>query len=31
MYELMWDVSKFTDRSIWPDDGKPFVYSMNLG
>ena len=32
MYELMWDVSKFADKSLWPTDGtKPFVYSMNLG
>ncbi|KAH8590178.1 hypothetical protein B0O99DRAFT_552520 [Bisporella sp. PMI_857] len=32
MYELMWDVSAFADKSLWPTDGsKPFVYSMNLG
>lgn len=32
MYELMWNVSAFSDRSQWPTDGsKPFVYSMNLG
>jgi len=32
MYELMWDVSKFADKSMWPTDGsRPFVYSMNLG
>jgi len=32
MYEVMWDVSKFADKSMWPTDGsKPFVYSMNLG
>ena len=32
MYELMWDVSKFADRSLWPTDGSdPFVYSMNIG
>jgi len=32
MYELMWDVSKFTDKSLWPTDGSdPFVYSMNIG
>ena len=31
MYELMWDVSKFSDKSIWPDSGPAFVYSMNLG
>ncbi|KAF2867854.1 hypothetical protein BDV95DRAFT_610295 [Massariosphaeria phaeospora] len=32
MYELMWDVSKFADKSLWPsDNSKPFVYSMNIG
>jgi hypothetical protein len=32
MYELMWDVSKFMDKSIFPADGSnPFMYSMNLG
>lgn len=31
MYELMWDVSKFTDKSMWPDNEDPFVYSMNIG
>jgi hypothetical protein len=32
MYELMWNVTKFADRSMWPTDGSaPFVYSMNLG
>ncbi|XP_014557563.1 hypothetical protein COCVIDRAFT_96798 [Bipolaris victoriae FI3] len=32
MYELMWDVSKFADRSLWPTDGSdPFVYSMGIG
>lgn len=32
MYELMWDVSKFADKSLWPTDGSdPFVYSMNIG
>jgi hypothetical protein len=32
MYELMWNVSSFADKSMWPTDGsKPFVYSMNLG
>jgi hypothetical protein len=31
MYELMWDVSSFADRSIWPDSGPAFIYSMNLG
>ncbi|KAK4245191.1 hypothetical protein C7999DRAFT_16607 [Corynascus novoguineensis] len=31
MYELMWDVSDFTDRSQWPESGPAFVYSMNLG
>lgn len=29
MYELMWNVSTFQDRSIWPTDGSnPFMYSM---
>jgi hypothetical protein len=32
MYELMWNVTNFSDKSMWPTDGsKPFVYSMNLG
>lgn len=32
MYELMWNVTNFADKSMWPSDGsKPFVYSMNLG
>lgn len=31
MYELMWDVSGFADKSIWPDSGPAFIYSMNLG
>ncbi|CAG8976668.1 hypothetical protein HYALB_00012060 [Hymenoscyphus albidus] len=31
MYELMWNVSSFSDQSIWPADKKPLVYSMNLG
>ncbi|KAF1958869.1 hypothetical protein CC80DRAFT_524269 [Byssothecium circinans] len=32
MYELMWNVTTFADRSIWPSDGSnPFVYSMNIG
>jgi hypothetical protein len=32
MYELMWNVSTFMDKSQWPSDGSnPFVYSMNLG
>jgi len=32
MYEVMWDVSKFADRSLWPTDGSdPFVYAMNIG
>lgn len=32
MYELMWNVSTFMDRSIFPADGSnPFIYSMNLG
>ncbi|KAF2793792.1 hypothetical protein K505DRAFT_305170 [Melanomma pulvis-pyrius CBS 109.77] len=32
MYELMWNVTNFADKSQWPTDGSnPFVYSMNLG
>lgn len=31
MYELMWDVSGFADKSIWPTSGPALVYSMNLG
>lgn len=32
MYELMWNVTTFADRNLWPTDGsKPFVYSMNIG
>ncbi|KAK1765334.1 hypothetical protein QBC33DRAFT_593564 [Phialemonium atrogriseum] len=32
MYELMWNVSIYADKSMWPTDGsKPFVYSMNIG
>ncbi|KAF2641720.1 hypothetical protein P280DRAFT_424183 [Massarina eburnea CBS 473.64] len=32
MYELMWNVTSFADKSIWPSDGSnPFVYSMNIG
>ncbi|KAF2476613.1 uncharacterized protein BDR25DRAFT_252744 [Lindgomyces ingoldianus] len=32
MYELMWNVTEFSDKSMWPTDGSnPFVYSMNLG
>ena len=32
MYELMWNVTTFADKSLWPADGSnPFVYSMNLG
>jgi hypothetical protein len=32
MYELMWNVTNFADRNMWPSDGsKPFVYSMNIG
>ncbi|OCL07621.1 hypothetical protein AOQ84DRAFT_377513 [Glonium stellatum] len=32
MYELMWNVSSFMDKSIWPTDGSnPFMYSMNIG
>jgi hypothetical protein len=32
MYELMWNVTNFADKNMWPaDNSKPFVYSMNLG
>ncbi|KAK3387896.1 hypothetical protein B0H63DRAFT_166271 [Podospora didyma] len=31
MYELMWNVSSFMDKSIWPDSGNALMYSMNLG
>jgi len=32
MYELMWNVTTFADKSLWPTDGSPpFVYSMNIG
>ncbi|KAF2196779.1 hypothetical protein GQ43DRAFT_240083 [Delitschia confertaspora ATCC 74209] len=32
MYELMWNVTEFSDKNLWPTDGsKPFIYSMNLG
>jgi len=31
MYELMWNVTSFADKSMWPAEGNPFVYSMNIG
>lgn len=32
MFEIMWDVSEFTDQSMWPTDGSDaFIYSMGLG
>ena len=31
MYELMWNVTNFSDKSQWPASGPAFVYSMNLG
>ncbi|PKS12345.1 hypothetical protein jhhlp_001645 [Lomentospora prolificans] len=32
MFELMWNVTEFADRSLWPTDGSdPFIYSMDLG
>nr|CAB91299.1 conserved hypothetical protein [Neurospora crassa] len=31
MYELMWNVTSFADKSMWPESGPAFVYSMNLG
>lgn len=27
----MWNVTNFSNRNDWPANGKPFVYSMNLG
>ena len=32
MYELMWNVTEFSDKNIWPTDGsKPFQYSTHAG
>ncbi|KAN0110544.1 protein of unknown function (DUF1996) domain containing protein [Hyaloscypha variabilis] len=32
MYEVMWNVTNFADKSLWPTDGTaPFVYSMDIG
>jgi hypothetical protein len=32
MYEIMWNVTEFSDRNMWPTDGsRPFVYAMGLG
>ncbi|CZR65168.1 uncharacterized protein PAC_15068 [Phialocephala subalpina] len=32
MYEVMWNVSTFSDKSMWPTDGTPqLIYSMNTG
>jgi hypothetical protein len=31
MYELMWNVTEFSDKANWPSSGAPFMYSMNLG
>jgi hypothetical protein len=32
MYEIMWNVTEFADRNMWPTDGsRPFVYAMGLG
>jgi hypothetical protein len=31
MYEIMWDVREFRDQNLWPEDGRPFVYSMDIG
>ena len=29
MFEVIWDTSKFNDKSLWPADGtQPFVLSM---
>jgi len=27
-YETYWDTTPFNDKSIWPDSGQPFVWSM---
>lgn len=28
-YEVIWDTTKFNDKSLWPDDGsQPFVWSF---
>lgn len=27
-YEVIWDTTKFNDKSLWPEDGsQPFVWS----
>lgn len=32
MYEIMWNVTEFSNRNMWPTDGRrPFVYAMGLG
>jgi uncharacterized protein DUF1996 len=31
MYEIMWNITEFADRSIWPADNKPFQYSTHAG
>ncbi|CAI4211703.1 unnamed protein product [Parascedosporium putredinis] len=32
MFELMWNVTEFSDQGLWPSDGSdPFIYSMDLG
>ncbi|ORY10678.1 hypothetical protein BCR34DRAFT_601962 [Clohesyomyces aquaticus] len=31
MYELMWNVTDYSDKSMWPSTGSPFVYSMGIG
>lgn len=32
MYEIMYNVSDFSDRGLWPTDGRrPFVLAMGLG
>ncbi|KFA60327.1 hypothetical protein S40285_07662 [Stachybotrys chlorohalonatus IBT 40285] len=32
MYEIMWNVTEFSDRNMWPTDNRrPFVYAMGLG
>lgn len=31
MYEIMWNTSSFMDKSMWPDNENPFIYSMDVG
>ena len=27
-YEVIWDTTKFNDKSLWPETGQPFVWSQ---